>query len=137
MITIYDNEELAGILVLLLRNTLDGTTPFNTFQDQIDGYNSVVQSLDPGDLFRQSITAFRNFYALGAAEKALVDNAQTAIANLFNGIVDAEASGAVSWGECSYITLAQVAQVAGLSLSPGANQARTLNKPKASYSGSK
>jgi hypothetical protein len=130
MITIYDDEELAGILVLLLRNTLDGTTPFATFQDQINAYYTVVQQLSPGDLFRQSVTAFQTFYGLGAAQKALVDNAQNAIANLFNGIVAAESTGAVAWGECSYITLAQVASVAGLTLSPAGSQGNFLIKAK-------
>lgn len=116
-ITIYDDEELAGILVLLLRNSLDGASTFPDFQHQIDAYNNLAQALPDGDLFRRSIIAFSKFYALGAAQKTLVDNAHIALSNLFNGIVAAEAQGAVDWGECSYITSAQVGRVAGLDLS--------------------
>jgi hypothetical protein len=119
----YKDGEVAALILLFTRNSVDGmTATFTSFQQQINSYVAAGQALglNPNDPFMQSITAFRKFYTSSAGNQGLIDTLQGAISNMLTALQAASQAGTVPWGTCGYSTLSQINDLTGYNLNPQA-----------------
>lgn len=120
-ITPYSDGQLAALILLFTRNSLDGVTAsFSSFQEQIDSYVAATQALgltpaSDGSGFTESVVAFQAFYDKNASDKGYVDTMQMAISTMLTTLAE---DPSIPWGTCGYSTLSQINNLLPYQLSP-------------------